>query len=233
MPTAWNSSDTNKNISDNIPKIAIAIPYNGKWEPEWVERIYGPLRWKPTNWCNKVVFYCKVPSLPVARGTLVDQALQTNCDYLWFLDNDMIFESPTDPNETLNMLYQCINKDPNSKDGKIVSALYRAKQKQGFNYAMWMRVNEKGFAPISQWTGNWLRVDVTGLGCTLIDTNVFRNIPKPYFRWESQNDVSEDFYFFELAAKFGYSTYVFTDVRLSHLGNLKVKTDGTIVVPDM
>ncbi len=231
MPTAWKSEINN--ISGNIPNIAICIPYNGPWKPEWVEKTYGPLRWKPTNWCNKVVFYCNAPSLPVARQILTNQTLQANCNFLLFLDNDHIFETPTDPNDALNILYQCINKDINSKDGKIVSGLYRAKQKQGFNYAMWMKVREKGFIPINQWTGNWIEIDVTGLGCCLIDTIVFKNIPKPWFYWEDEDDVSEDFYFYQHAKEYGYSTHIFTDVRLSHLGNLKVKSDGTISTTDL
>jgi hypothetical protein len=180
-----------------------------------------------------VVFYSKVPSLPVARDTLVNQALQSNCDYMFFLDTDIIFESPQDPNEALNILYQCMNKDRSDKDAKIVGGLYRAKQKQGFHYGMWMRANEKGFVPIEKWSGNWLNVDVTGLGCCLIDMDVFRNIPKPYFYWEVQDGISEDFYFFELAKKHGYSVHIFTDVKLSHLGGLKVKWDGSFVTPDM
>lgn len=229
MPTAWGST----NIRENIPKIAIAIPYEGKWEPEWVEKTYRPLRTIPLHWCAKLALYSNAPSLPVARDSLVNQALQNDCDYIFFVDTDMIFESPQDPNEALSILHQCINKDKSNKDAKIVTGLYRSKQKAGFNWAAWMKVEDKGFTPIRQWTGNWLKIDVAGLGCCLIDTVVFKNLSKPYFRWELENSISEDFYFFELAAKFGYSTHVFTDVRLSHLGELKVMSDGTIVTPDM
>lgn len=228
MPTAWDNTNTS-----NKPKIALAIPYNSKWDPEWVEKTYVPLRYIPVEWCTKVSFLCKVPSLPVARDTLVNNAIQTNCDYIFFLDCDHVFESPQNPNEALKLLYQCINKDPNSKDGKIVSGLYRAKQSTGFNYAAWIRANEKGFLPIQSWSGNWLEIDVAGLGCCLISTDVFKNIQKPYFYWETADSISEDFYFFELAKKGGYKTHIFTDVKLSHLGGLKVKCDGTIVVQDM
>ncbi len=233
MPTAWDNIKGTENIPKNIPKIAIAIPYNRKWEPEWVERTYRYLRCVPLNWCTKMVFYSKVPSLPVARDTLVNQSLQNDCDYIFFLDSDHVFESPEDPNDAINLLYQCMNKSKDTKDAKIVSGLYRAKQKLGFSYAMWIKVQDKGFTPIQQWTGNWLDVDVAGLGCCLIDTEVFRNIPKPWFYWETQNDISEDFYFYQLAKKYGYSTHVFTDVKLNHLGTMKLKIDGTITVPDL
>ncbi len=229
MPTAWN------NISNqsNIPKIAVCIPYNSKWEPEWVDKTYGPLKYVPTNWCTKIIFLSKVESLPVARDILINQALQNQCDYIFFVDTDMIFESPNDPNTALNHLYQIIDKDPNSKDGKIVSALYRVKQKAGYSYSMWTMIDDKGFTPITQWTGNWIKIDVAGLGCCLIDTQVFRNIERPWFRWELKDDRSEDFYMFQLAKRHGYDTHIFTDVRLSHLGTLKVKSDGTVTTPDM
>ena len=226
MPTAWN------NIS-NVPKIAVCIPYNGKWEPEWVDKTYGPLKYVPTNWCTKIIFLSKAQSLPVARDLLINQALQTECDYIFFLDTDMVFESPNDPNVALNQLYQVINKSKDSKNGKLVSGLYRAKQKIGYSYAMWMKANDKGFIAVQQWSGNWLEVDTTGLGCTLIDAQVFKSIPRPHFKWEMKDDISEDFYFFNLAKKHGYSTHIFTDVKLSHLGMLKLKSDGNIVVPDM
>ena len=225
---AWNNV--------NIPKIAIAVSYTGNWHPEWVEQTYSKLRYYPTDWCTKISFLCKVPSLSVSRDILVNQALDAKCDYIFFLDTDHVFESPTDSNIALKQLYQCINKDKKNKDAKIVSGLYRAKQKIGFNYAMWMKHTDnkiKGFVPIQSWTGNWLQVDVTGLGCCLIDMQIFKELPRPWFKWEMKDDISEDFYFFELAKKHGYLTYVFTDVKLSHLGNLKVKCDGSMVITDM
>lgn len=237
MPTAWDVLPNNVIPNDRSkiakPKIAIAIPYNGKWEPEWVSKVYVPLNHFTASWCDKVSLLCRVQSISVARDTLVNNALQANCDYIFFADTDHIFESPQDPNTALNMLYQCINKDQNSKDGKIVSGLYRSEQETGFNYSAWIISNRKGFLPIQNWSGNWLDVDITGLGCTLISTDVFRNIPRPYFLWETIDSISEYFYFFELAKSHGYNTHVYTDVKMSHLGNLKVKFDGTIAAQDM
>lgn len=234
MPTAWdvvpNSAIPNNVISACKPKIAIAIPYNGKWEPEWVSKVYIPLNYLAATWCNKVSLLCKVPSLPVARDTLVNNALQTNCDYIFFADTDHIFETPQDPNMALKLLYQCLQEN---KDSKIVSGLYRSKQDYGFDYAMWTRVDKEHFTPVKGWTGNWIETDVAGLGCCLIDMEIFKKIPKPWFRWETKDEISEDFFFYTLAKKYGYSTHVFTDVKLSHLGNLKIRIDGSITIPDM
>jgi len=233
--TAW--PDTPKPDS-GIPKIAICIPFNGNWIPEWVEKMYLPLMYQPVQWCQKVAFLTRVPSISVARNTLIEQALSVNADYALFVDTDVVMESPSDPNVALSQLYQVMNKSKNKeeksyKDGKIVSGLYRAKQKTGYSYAMWLRHQEKGFMPISNWNGNWLNVDVVGMGFCLIDMQVFKEVPKPWFVWNDPGSISEDFYFNLLAKEKGFDTRVFTDVKLSHLGTLKVKTDATIVVPDV
>jgi hypothetical protein len=243
LPTPWDSINSTdiKNIStSNIsnkskPLIAIAISYKGDWNPEWTERTRDSLRFFLTDWCDKIMFMSKSPSLPVARDALVTEALRAKVDYIFFVDTDLIFESPSDPNVALKTLYQTINKNKNDKDGKIVSGLYRAKQKIGFNYAAWMKAptKTKGYVPIERWNGNWLNVDVTGLGCTLIDINVFRDLPKPWFYWEEIDDISEDFYFFELAKKHGYNLHCFTEVKLSHLGHMKIKCDGTFTVQEL
>lgn len=235
-------TNKNKNGINNYDLISICVPYNGDWSPEWIENIYVKLKYIPVNWARKLTLFCKVPSLPVARDILITEALKANSDYILFLDTDHVLENPTDSNEALKILYQCINKDKDSshldyKSGKIVSGLYRAKQKIGFNYAMWLRHYEdnklKGYLPIKDWNGNWLNVNVTGMGFCLIDANIFKEIPKPWFHWEIAEDISEDFYFFEKAKQYGYDTHVFTDVKLSHIGKLKVKVDGTITMTDL
>lgn len=245
---AWETTNT------KIPLIAVGIPYNN-WEPEFTEKVYTRLKHVPLDFASKTIFLSHAPSLPVARDALVGQALGVNADYIFFIDTDNVFEIPEDPNAALKNMYQCMNKDPNSKDAKIVSGLYRAKQKVGFNYAAWMKVQDKsyvpqtqawdisgsttakiqdkGYVPIQSWSGNWLQVSVVGMGCCLIDMKIFKEVPRPWFKWDTFDDVSEDFYFFEQALKYGYKVNVFTDVKLSHIGKLKVKCDGTIVTPEM
>jgi len=233
--TAW--QDTPKPNS-GLPNIAISIPYNGNWIPEWVEKMYMPLMYQPSGFCQKIAFLSRVPSITVARNTLVEQAIAANVDYILFVDSDVVMEQPTDPNVALNNLFQVINKSTdisnvNYKDGRIVSGLYRAKQKTGYSYAMWLKYQDKGFTPIGNWNGNWLNVDVVGLGFCLVDIKVFKEVPKPWFVWNEPGSISEDFYFCKLAKEYGFDTRVFTDVKLSHLGMLKVKCDATIVVPDV
>jgi hypothetical protein len=250
MSSAWeNFPDINTTNINNAfgspPKIAICIPYNGSWRPEWVEKTFYPLKYHPTDFCNKLTYMSKVPSLPVARDVLVRKAIESHCDYVFWMDTDHVFEQPEDPNIALKILYSAINKNkdknsPNYKSGKIVGGVYRAKQKIGFNYAMWMRHKKEDgtflddkFAPVQSWTGNWLNVDVIGFGCCLIDINVFKDLQRPWFYWEDIDGISEDFYFCRLAREKGYDIHVHTDVKLSHIGNVKIKTDGTFCIEDI
>lgn len=234
--TAW--PDTPRSDT-GLPKIAISIPFNGNWIPEWVEKMYMPIMYQAAEFCKKISFLTKVPSISVARNTLVEQAISANADYILFIDSDVVMEQPTNPNVALSQLYQVINKskdtsDPHYKDGKIVSGLYRAKQKTGYSYAAWLKYKDgNGFVPLANWNGNWLTVDVVGFGFVLIDLSIFKDIPKPWFVWNEPNSISEDFYFCQLAKQYGFDTKIFSDVKLSHLGMLKVKTDATIVVPDV
>lgn len=218
-----------------LPKIAICIPYNSNWEPEWVETTYGPLRYNVLDWCEKISIMSKAPSLPVARDMLVKKSLEFGCDYIFWLDSDVLFESPTDPNLALRNLYQVINKDPSAKDCKIVSGLYRARKKDGFTNCMWEKVpcGVQGYIAIGKWTGNWIQADVTGLGCCLTDINVFKDMPEPYFQWSTKEAISEDFYFMEKAKEYGYNTKVFTDVKMSHIIKMKLKSDGTMSMIEM
>lgn len=229
------------NNPKGLPRIGICIPIKGDFNPEFQDRVYIPLTTQ-VDWCQKLIFLSRVASVTVARNSVVKQALQANCDYILFVDSDVVMENPSNPNDALNQLYQIINKskdsnDKNYKDARIVSGLYRAKQKTGFSYAMWLK-EDRGFAPISKWNGNWLSVDVIGLGFCLIDTIVFKTLREKinkdvWFVWDDPDTMSEDFYFCQLAKEHGFSVMVFTDVKLSHLGVLKVKTDGTVTVSEV
>ena len=205
------------------PRIALCLPHQGNLPAEFVEKVWGPLRFVPLDWCDKVPLMCRVPSLPLARNILAQQSLDAKATHLFWIDSDHVFEQP-DPNEALRLLYMC--------DAPIVAGLYRAKQKVGFNYAAWLKV-EGGYTPIREWTGNWIKVDVTGIGCSLIKREVFEKVPKPWFHWEEDDAPSEDFDFFEKANRKGYEVRIFTDVRLSHLGDLKVLSDGSVTTRDV
>lgn len=205
------------------PKIALLLPHRESLPAEFVESVWGPLRNVPVAWCDKIPRMCRTPSLPVARNMLAQQALDAGATHLLWVDSDGVMETPQDPNEALRLLYQC--------DAPIAACLYRAKQKTGFNYAAWNRV-PGGYTPIESWTGNWFPVDVTGMHFVLIKREVFEKVPKPWFHWEEESP-SEDFFFYERATEAGYQVRIFSEVKLSHLGELKVLVNGSVTTRDV
>lgn len=207
------------------PRVAICTPHTGSTSLEWSDRVYAPLKFVPSPYFEKRVFGCRGVPWDVARNMLVKEALKDPLvTHLMWIDTDIVFEQPPDPNEAIHRLIQC--NEP------IVSGIYRARQKSGFNYAMCFK-HPQGFVPIKEWTGNWLKVDVVGFGCVLVRREVFERIPYPWFLWIDEHP-SEDFNFCLKAAEHGYKVMVYTDVRCSHIsGGLKVKSDGSVVTLDV
>jgi len=203
------------------PRIAILLPYRQSLYGQFVESVWGPLRFIGVPWCDKIPRLTDAVSLPLARNTLAEEALKQDVTHLMWVDSDGVMESPKDPNEALRILYQT--------NVPIAAGLYVAKQESGFNYAAWVEAGE-GYTPIQGWQqgSNWIPVAVTGLHFCLIKREVFEAIPKPWFHWNDKSEPSEDFYFFEKAKEAGYEVRIHTDVRLSHLGVLKVHSDKRI-----
>jgi len=168
-------------------------------------------------WCEKRAFTNRGPPIHLSREFLVDQALNWEADYIFFIDSDVIIESPPDPNHALRRLL--------AHNLPIVSGLYRAK-KSGSNFnpwAMWkFKDKQEGFESIDSWSSKLVHVDVVGLGCCLIKTEVVDKVPKAWFRWDLDFAPSEDFYFLLKARTHEYDTIVDTTIRASHVATMKI-----------
>lgn len=209
--------------SDKKPTVCICLPHVGSWTAEFTDKCYVTLKAYNHQLFNKTLQLSRGTPLDIAREELVEKALEDkNNTHIFFLDTDMIPEKPKDINECIASLL--------AVDSPIVSGIYKAKQKSGFPYAAWyesvMDDGKKTFTPIQGWTGNFFSVDVTGLGCSLIKREVFEKIERPWFSWD-YNQPSEDFYFFLKAKKYGFPCWIYADVAFSHVGEIKILTDGT------
>ena len=171
-------------------------------------------------------FLCELVTVHNCRNMLVKQALgDPQVTHLMWIDSDVVFEQPSDPNEAILQLMQC--------NAEIVSGIYRARQKSGFNYSMWLK-HPQGFVPVQSWSGNWISVDVIGMGCCLMKREVFERVPEPWFWWGPGESPSEDFNFCLKAKEHGFKVMVYTDVRASHIsGGLKVLSNGSVTTLDV
>jgi len=251
LPTPDTSTQTKK------PIIHVLLPHRGEWKAEWVESTWKPLSMIQLPWCDKVFSLCRIPSLPNARNTLADQFLKGDADYALWVDDDHIVQKPTvkvgqnpdgspveigDINLALYSLYRALVDSGES----IVSALYRAKQAHGFNYAIWnegvREDGKKGFVHIANWeppNANFFSVSVAGMGMMLMHRRVLEAMrkagygtdEKPFFHWEHPESMSEDFDFLMKAKSLGFKTWCLTDVKLAHMGEVVVEIEGNVRVP--
>jgi glycosyltransferase involved in cell wall biosynthesis len=152
-----------------------------------------------------------------ARNVACEQALSSGCEYIYFLDSDVI-----PPHDAILRLMA--HKKP------IVSGLYCR------------RSPPKGIPVMikdGQWITNFpqnslIEVDLVGAGCLLIHRNLLERFPgqrpgKRWFDWRVDMKgqpgfpdgtcLSEDFTFNRaIKEKLGISTYVDTSVICQHVG---------------
>ena len=149
----------------------------------------------------------------------VTQASNHGCSHIFFMDVDMSF-----PPWTLYMLM--------SHNLPIVSGLYHLKSTPYSPIAGWVdsdghAVNGNGrswkedYCPLPD--NSLVQVDWCGIGCLLVDMDVFNKIWFPPFRdeWdveEGKRHKGHDVIFCEEVRKAGYKIFVDTHTDLMHIG---------------
>lgn len=187
------------------PEILIAIPHTGHVSTEWA------LAFRQLQ-INRPHLYSFNRGVPIdrARNMLVETMLEKGCDWIFFLDSDVIC-----PPDTVERLLA--HKQP------IISALYYRRYPP-YNPAMWVKSpqpTEQGkYTPIMEFPkGQIVEADVIGLGACLIHRRVFEKLEKPWFKWTEgweKGGVSEDFYFCEKAKQAGFRILVDTSILCKH-----------------
>lgn len=220
--------------TQQIPKgmavVCVLIPHFGKISLEFAQSTYAPLMHTPHPAFVKTSRVARgILNLDTLRNDLARMALEDKqVTHLLWLDSDCIIEEPADVNEAVAKLLAC--------NAPVVSGLYRAKKAKGlYPYAMWAKhpTADYGYIDIPKWTGNFISVDAIGFGFCLVRREVFEKIPAPWFVWDKPTP-SEDFAFCKKIRDAGYEIKVYTDVKLSHEGMMKVLCkDGAVHMLDV
>ena len=131
---------------------------------------------------NSNIKHCTIEGYPVdfARNWIVDQAISQKCQYVFFVDEDV-----TVPAHALRqLLFQMEHHPEIGVIGGVVCHKARP------NAPMLFRGNGRG--PYWDWkVGELFEITGIGMGCTLIRTEVFKDMEKPYFKTV---DAIDDFY---------------------------------------
>lgn len=210
---SWDRSRPLTRIQSANRKAIVLIPHKGEsgyrqWERWWKDGLVKP---PGTSYLEQ-----RGLSLTTNRTGLVMEALKSDAEYFFFLDDDII-----GPNELLTTLLG--HRLP------IACGIYMAKKrKEERGLSAWMKMGN-GYAPIAPEQGARLvQVDVTGLGCALIHRSIFERVTQPWFVWEF-GGISEDFYFFEKVCKeMEIKPIIDLEMKCRHIGTFIIDTDDSI-----
>lgn len=159
------------------------------------------------------LFFQNGSVLPDQRTTLVNSALNAKCDYILWLDSDMVFPKN---------LYQRLS----SHNHDIVACTYSTRTKPYRNVAFMSHdFNDRLTASVGIH-----KVSSVGMGLMLTNIDVYKSISKPWFMFEydrvADSYLGEDIYFCRQLRDNGYSLYVDVDTskKCYHLGTIELET---------
>lgn len=195
------------------PLIAFAIPTWGKVSITWAQayrHISGPLG-------SNMVELPHVVGKPIgeARNELMAGAFANNCDFIFFLGDDVL-----PPSDSLIRLLQRMWDNPNLQ---MVTGVYWTKQWPTQPY-IW-RGMQRG--PYTDWKhGEFFEIDFAGCDCLLIRlTPELKALGPEWFSttwvWENESEqisllATEDFYFYTRARQVGLKLWCDTQVQCIH-----------------
>jgi hypothetical protein len=148
-----------------------------------------------------------------ARNMLIDQAIEHKCTHILLIDDDMI-----PPRDALVKLL--------AHDKDIITALYLLRS---FPHrpAIFDKAYSNGkckFFSLTPELSGLVQVVNCGLGCVLINTDVFLELDKPYVRLGEleQDEWCDDVGFFNRCRNAGFEIWCDLDVRVGHMTNLTI-----------
>lgn len=193
--------------------VAIAVCHNGMVHTPFMESVVVCMSKKPfiTNFITASSAY-----IPEGRNGAVEQFLEGEEEWLWFLDYDVIFNP-----DAIDKLLEAA--DPVERP--IVGGLYFVNLNDGV--APIFFINDNGaIKPLENFTtGKVYPILSTGMGCTLIHRSVLekmRELDDTDWKWFGHDIINnkvlgEDLTFFRRAAEVGVQPYGHTGVHLNHI----------------
>ena len=174
------------------------------------------------------IFNRRSSMIPKSRQELVQDALKENCSHVLFIDSDQVFPSSLAHRlaKHREMVVAC-NVATKSQGNSIPTA--RAKPGPGEWWG--------GHTVYSNHKHGIEKIWRIGFGVILINLQVFKNLPLPWFnnKWydEYQEFLGEDWFFCELMEKQGVPIYIDHDVsrEIGHVGKWIYTHDGVTGIP--
>ncbi len=186
--------------------LVVGVPLSGfplvpEFTPAYAN-LHPPMNFNVRHmWVNGSMTRKNPKPVDMARNEIVDYALQNDAEFIFFIDEDV-----TPPAHTLRQLVFQMRHHP---DAAVIGGVYCHKAVPA--EPMLFRGNGKG----AYWdwkAGEFFEIDGCGMGCTLIRTEVFKDIEKPYFKTIKDSNAfldginkaeewTEDLYFLDKVRK--------------------------------
>jgi hypothetical protein len=167
-----------------------------------------------------------------ARTAVLEEAIRTNCDYLFFVDADTLVPR----GGYVELMDTMLSQKP-----AVISGHY---YRRGWPYTcVWSKklddpeltkgsCNQDGWFQVDADAGVH-EIDVTGLGCALIDISFVRDKLKPPYFTMLKDDkgvtmVTDDVSFYDLIRAAGGKILGNANVRCAHQGSHQIITRETV-----
>lgn len=199
--------------------VIVAWLMGGQSTPGFVASIAALTAVSPQYGVNLLGAIPKVsgPRIAAARNAVVTHFLSTQGEWLFMVDDDMVFDS-----DALVRLLQIADK----RERPIVGGFAYAAGRDGYFSTIWTLDDNKNPVRVDDYPPDQLvRVVGTGAACLLVHRSVFEAIlekygdtPWPFFQETSLNGntVGEDFTFCIRAGEAGFPIHVDTGVEFGH-----------------
>lgn len=188
------------------PKVGVVVPSGDHVHSRFLVCLVSLFQYSLDKF-DLVIINPRSSLIATGRQMGIDIAVQRGCEYVLFLDSDMVF-----PYTLLDKLYE--------RDERIVGCTY-VKRVLPTEFTHKELLEDP--YPEDPYLGSGLRqVARLPTGALLIDLAVFNGWERPYFRctYEDGSERGEDYYFCDTARDAGYPIWLDADLSklIGHLG---------------
>ena len=191
-----------------VPSVSEKLDYRF-----WLSTVTQNLNFKHA-WAPPIIR--EMPDM--ARNKLAQMAMDNGCTHVLYLDDDMVYD---DQNLFIKLLQH---------DKDIVGV--RAYTRKPPHYPCVFYKTEAGFYQEMDFDSCGLReVDGLGVAALLVNLEVFRKMPEPWFEFHQvkvlgrgQDRFGEDLYFCDKAKQLGFKVWCDTDIETAHVGDNQIIT---------
>lgn len=201
----------NSSLWDSKPtKLAILVPTRDTVHSQFAYCLAQLIKTTSEAGIDTYLFFDSSTILLNQREKLIENAKDIKCDYVLWLDSDMMFPSTT----ALRLLAH--NKD-------IVACNYMKRSKPLKTVAYTDLTNWDSWLPLEP-KDDLVKVEGVGMGCMLIKTEIFNSLQKPYFEFTYKGDTQdwygEDFMLLTKLRLNEFNVYIDTilSMDIKHLG---------------